>query len=497
MPTCQGKTKNGHPCSRNVKNGVLYCWQHKPHERSARMLEADGEPWPEVYEHLADAMPEEKTDIVLRLIEEHPEGRLELPERDGMRADLRGVDLSNETVRAKIEAWGDASPPWWNPKEKRANLQNADLRSANLEDANLSGAYLRFVNLQGAFLKGAIIRSANLVDANLQGAVMEGADLRGAVLWDANFRDTYLLRADLRNARLGNAQLQGAHLSRTDLQKADLRLAKLQRAKLWGTRFQDADLQHAKLREADPVMANFQGADLRNAELQGIDLSDCDITHVYLSGAWLDRTRLRWEQVGEKVGEELDSRKQGLSAKERARTYSKAKLVYMVLKQNFESFGDYEAASLAYRRERCMEKLEALLAARVAVAEHKWQVAIANSKKVAFDQFVEIICDYGEDTKRVVVSLGIVWIGFALIYFLIAGVWGPWHDTDWGQARYVTRNPIDMLSFSLAAIVTHELPGLEARSTLFMRILIPFEALLGIFLAGLLGFVAGNRIRRS
>jgi len=43
----------------------------------------------EIYERLAEATPEEKTDIVLRLIEEHPEGRLELPARDGVRADLQ------------------------------------------------------------------------------------------------------------------------------------------------------------------------------------------------------------------------------------------------------------------------------------------------------------------------------------------------------------------------------------------------------------------------
>jgi hypothetical protein len=39
--------------------------------------------------------------------------------------------------------------------------------------------------------------------------------------------------------------------------------------------------------------------------------------------------------------------------------------------------------------------------------------------------------------------------------------------------------------------------GVEARPMLAMRILVSLEALLGIFLAGLLGFGAGNRIRRS
>ncbi|MFQ5342802.1 MAG: DUF5763 domain-containing protein [Anaerolineae bacterium] len=30
MPTCQGVTKDGRPCSRSAEDGALYCWQHKP-----------------------------------------------------------------------------------------------------------------------------------------------------------------------------------------------------------------------------------------------------------------------------------------------------------------------------------------------------------------------------------------------------------------------------------------------------------------------------------
>jgi hypothetical protein len=83
------------------------------------------------------------------------------------------------------------------------------------------------------------------------------------------------------------------------------------------------------------------------------------------------------------------------------------------------------------------------------------------------------------------------------VYWVIAGVWGPWQDIGSGQIRHITRNPIDLLSFSLGAMVTLEPSDLEARSTLLMRILMPLEALLGIFFAGLPGFAVGNRIRRS
>ena len=67
-------------------------------------------------------------------------------EEDGVRADLRGDNLS------KIVLFG------------------ADLRGANLQGANLSHAKLRGCNFRGANLKGA----------NLQGASLGGASFKGA-----------------------------------------------------------------------------------------------------------------------------------------------------------------------------------------------------------------------------------------------------------------------------------------------------------------------------
>ena len=117
--------------------------------------------------------------------------------------------------------------------------------------------------------------------------------------------------------------------------------------------------------------------------------------------------------------------------------------------------------------------------------------------KVAGDQLVELVCDYGESFWRVLGVMLAVWFIFALIYGLIAGVWEPWQEMATRKIRYITRNPFDLLSFSLGVMTTLTSIGLGARSMLAMHILMPLEALLGIALAGLLGFVAGNRIRRS
>ena len=110
----------------------------------------------------------------------------------------------------KIKSW---------PKElmQYANLQNADLRSADLRSANLQNADLRSANLWNANLQGADLWNANLWNANLQGADLWNANLQGADLWNAN-----LWNANLQGADLWNANLQGANLRNADLRYADL-----------------------------------------------------------------------------------------------------------------------------------------------------------------------------------------------------------------------------------------------------------------------------------
>jgi hypothetical protein len=75
----------------------------------------------EVYEQLEKATPEQRTDIVLSLIEKDPEGRLVLPRRDGVRANLREVDLSPETLKARLTQLNVNSARWW-----YANLECAN-----------------------------------------------------------------------------------------------------------------------------------------------------------------------------------------------------------------------------------------------------------------------------------------------------------------------------------------------------------------------------------
>lgn len=77
-----------------------------------------------------------------------------------------------EEILENHKHWINRDCDGW--ENMRANLQGADLRSADLQ-----GATLCSVNLQGADLQGADLRSANLYGAYLQYADLQGADMLG------------------------------------------------------------------------------------------------------------------------------------------------------------------------------------------------------------------------------------------------------------------------------------------------------------------------------
>ncbi len=349
-----------------------------------------------VYEYLEKATPEERTEIVLRLIDEHPHGVLSLHPRYSKRPNLSDIDLGSSMIgeALSVRGWhGEDFPKWvsWNTGVDK-------LHSG-------TGA-----NLCGAYLSGALLNSA--------------------------------------------------HLDMADLRKADLRGADLRKANLWSARLQNANLQGARLEEAA--------------------LADADLGWILVSDAWLDRTCFVHTQLNGAIGEELREQ------------YEFARNGYRRLKQNFESLGDYEGAAWAYCKERRMEKKEA------------W--ARKHYGKAIFDQVVEWVCDYGEGWRNIIGCIAFFWIFFALLYGLSGYVLTPGTpeattisaSTAQQGGRYaVTHNILHWLVFSLATMVTIELPALRASSDPVMSALMPLQAFIGIFLAGLLGFVAGNRIRRS
>ena len=148
--------------------------------------QADSEDYrvpPETYEQLAAASPAERAEIVLGLIRDHPQGRLELPAVDGRQAMLDEIDLTPLTS-------GDRIGPADESRPRDAGLRDASLRGASLRKANLQGVDLSNANLAGALLGQARLRHACLEGADLHDTDMAGVDLEGANLGEVNLSNT-------------------------------------------------------------------------------------------------------------------------------------------------------------------------------------------------------------------------------------------------------------------------------------------------------------------
>jgi len=452
-------------------------------------------------------------ELVLRLIEAHPEGRLALPVRGSVGCILDGINLSGPALESRGQDL--ASAPWWDAARCGVCLRRADLRGVGLSMANLQGADLAESDLRQALLRGANLQNAHLEETNLHGTDLAGADLRGAVLGGADltgamFEDADLQGASLRfvhgtgvvfetanlqGADLWGAKLQGAVLVGANLQKAvlaeadlrgadltgaDLREAVLVQADLRGTRLRGADLRGATL-----TRANFEDADFKDAKLQGLVLLDCNLTHVHINGAAIDKTQFQREQLGDAIGEDL------------AGKHEDARRAYLALERHFTELGDSDAVSWAYRKRRRMRKRAALQDAKAARARRDWRGAASAYGTFIADQLTELLSDYGESAPRVLYCMLGVYVLFLLIYAATGSVVRVTYTPTGEVIRTPTHNLADLAVFTLFSMITSAQPpvGLLPANE-YARLFTGVQALLGMVLTGLLGFVMGNRMRR-
>ena len=243
---------------------------------------------------------------------------------------------------------------------------------------------------------------------------------------------------------LGGAHLPGANLRDAHLEGADVRSANLRGACLW-----TADLRGANLMRAD-----LQGADLRGARLQETVLWEAD-----LQGANLMRASLHGASLG--------------TADLRGANLARADL--------------HQADLRGARLQRASLRQADLHGADLRGAHLQGvDLTMADLTRV---HFLDTIGLEGIHLYRAVLD-NTQWTKDQLGEAIAEERWGEWFET-------ITRNPLDLLSFSLETLTGREPAHLEARSTLTMRTLTLLENRLGLFLFGLLGFVAGHRIKRS
>lgn len=429
---------------------------------------------------LAAAAAAERREIVEQAIAAHPDGRLRLTGDPTSGAALAGAALSGLRLRRAGLAFADlrgaelVDAHLASADLRSAQLEHADARGSDLTGADLSDARLGEAKLAGSLLEETDLTRASLRFADLREAVLEGARMDGADLWGAVLEGADLSDVSMRGARVGEAFARGADLTRADL-----------RDTLWtNTDLRDATLIDADLRGAVLKGANLAGASLAGAQLQEANLLTCHLAGVHWADARLTKTRMVVGQLGDGVGEHQGTR------------HAAAARAYLALERNFIDLGDPAAASWAYRRRRRMEKqatrdraIEAAKAGHAALSALEWA-------RFAGDQLVEWVCDYGESLPRVAATLLTVFVVFAILYGVTGSVLrqeaGP-H----GQVQVVTHDPVDLAIFSLGAMTTSGLPTVTLTPVnVYVNLLSGVQALFGIFLTGLLGFVAGARIRR-
>lgn len=442
----------------------------------------------DLVDRLAAATPAERTALFLELLGQQP-GPVDLSAPDGTRYLLDGIDLGRESLRPSA----GEPPPWWDTARDGVRLRKARLRGVSLRHANLNGVLfeeadlrdtdLAEANLAGANLSGADLRGALLEDADLQKAVLRFAHGAGSVWEEARLAGADLWGADLVGADFSGADLQGAVLEEAKLQGADLQGVNLRGANLKRANLAAADLRGADLRDAAVGGTNLAGALLRDARLQDLDLTGCTLTHIHASAAHLDKTRLDQEQLGGALGEEV------------TREYGAARKGYLALERNFEDLGDHDAARWAYARRRRMEKREAFDKARTSLSTGRWLRATRHAAKAAGDQLVEWVCDYGESVWRVLGTLLVVFLLFIPIYGAMGAIVRV--EREPVERRTVTHDVVDLALFSMTAMTSPGNPPdylLPRNEVAYM--VCGVQTLLSIFLTGLMGFVAGNRIRR-
>ncbi|MCB1760781.1 MAG: pentapeptide repeat-containing protein [Gammaproteobacteria bacterium] len=130
-------------------------------------------------------------------------------------------------------------------------------------DANCAAAPVAGVDWHNCRLDGVVAEAADLQGANLASAQLRGARMPGSVFTDADLQYADLAAADLSHGDFRNARMKGATLRNADLSYAAL---------------DGADLRHANLTGANPGGASFVRARLDAAIW--LDGSKCGVDSI-------------------------------------------------------------------------------------------------------------------------------------------------------------------------------------------------------------------------
>ncbi len=145
---------------------------------------------------------------------------------------------------------------------------------------------------------------------------------------------------------------------------------------------------------------NFKRAYLENTDL---DIELVKGVLIDFTSALLRNTKIRREQIENHI------------LQEKEKEFSKAKEIYLLLKNNFHSIGQYDDESWAFKKEKDMERKSNFHFKTL----HKW----------LWSCFLNALYGYGEKPERVIVSAIAIIIIFAFVFMNFGIDTNPQSDT--------------------------------------------------------------------
>lgn len=215
----------------------------------------------------------------------------------------------------------------WEHYTKQSSYYHALIINLTTEKTIINQNFSHVVLKDIRFPEGIAFRDCNFTKANLSGSYLQRADLRGCNFTDAILHDCHFESSDFRgiNTKFCNADVRATHFNGAILQNVD-----------------------------------FTGADMRDAIFIDADMIGSMLHGVEMYASRLLNTRMRKENLCNfepiskhhiKVGDEFSRDKE-----EHTPTPLLARYVYMLLKNNFRSIGEYSDEHWARNKEREMER---------------------------------------------------------------------------------------------------------------------------------------------
>ena len=132
-----------------------------------------------------------------------------------------------------------------------------------------------------------LLECANLEELDLSKIDLKNAHLKEASLCRCTLKQTMFMNADLRNAKFDGADISGAKFTAADIENT-----RFTSVLAVGVDFTFAQLKHSDFHEANVAQANFDRADLSFAVFHAADLTKCTLKHANLKATILTESLL-------------------------------------------------------------------------------------------------------------------------------------------------------------------------------------------------------------